>query len=93
MMHSDNIAQGSEKNPTDNLIKALNSGGSSQEAYNQIADNLYACLNRWSDADIDSLFALTTSLDLLAQFCRDTLPDNFAEEFIQDAVSPHEDDV
>ena len=46
----------------------------------------------WHDADIDSLFALTVSLDLLAQFCRETLPEEMAEEFIQDAVSPHEGD-
>jgi len=67
-------------------------GGKNQASYDMIADDLYACLDKWHDADIDNMFALTASLDLLAQFCRDTLPDGNAEELIRDAVSPHEGD-
>jgi len=58
----------------------------SQQAYNQVADDLYRCLDKWMDANISGQFALAASLDLLAKFTRKALPAEQAERVIRDAV-------
>ena len=59
----------------------------SQQAYNQVADDLYECLGKWHDANISGEFASSVSLDLLAEFTRDVLYPEQAERVIRDAVA------
>jgi len=69
------------------------SGDKSQEAYNQIADDFYTCLDKWLEADIDSIFALTASLDLNAKMIRNILPKEDADLLILDTVRPQREGV
>lgn len=65
----------------------------SQESYDQVAGDIYACLDKWHDAGICGSFALEASLDLLAQFTRDVLPACEANALILDAVSARSDSI
>ena len=86
--------QGRNNNHNDRgNLNPLMGGDNSQEAYNQIADDMHACLDRWSDAGICDLFAQTASLDIIAEELRELLSEEDAEEVIQDIINLHDGDV
>ena len=62
----------------------------SQQAYIQIAKDLYGCLDKWMESNISGDFALAASLGLLADFTRKALPAEQAERVIRDAVEPYD---
>jgi len=64
-----------------------------RDNYDQVADDLYACMDRWQDAGIFSFFALTVSLDIIASELRELLPAADAEEVIQDYINLRKGDV
>lgn len=93
-MKDGNEAQGGNNNLDDNdNLNPFMGGDNSQESYNQIADDLRACLDRWRDAGICDLFAQTASLDIIADELRELLPEEDAEEVIQDIINLHDGDV
>lgn len=64
-----------------------------QDAYDQVADDIYACIDNWQDADICSFQALTVSLDIIATELRELLPEEDAEQVIQDYINLREGDA